>query len=120
MSEEKGTRATCVLPGFGTHLCLTCNEENSNWTPKKGTHLPDPVNHPAHKIEVIDVIEAYPDLGWNLHNVIKYVLRHKHKGGNQDLEKAANYLHRELHGNWQDENGSVYKQAAGTETKEGK
>lgn len=60
----------------------------------------DPVNHPTHYnkggIEAIEVIEAY-DLNFRLSNVIKYVLRHNHKGTPiQDLEKALFYLKRDI------------------------
>ena len=56
------------------------------------------VDHPKHynigKIEVIDAIEE-----WNMcfcgGNVIKYVVRHNHKGNPiEDLEKAKWYLER--------------------------
>lgn len=58
------------------------------------------VNHPDHyqgnKMEVIDIIEDY-ELGFNLGNTIKYVLRADKKGNKkQDLEKAKWYLEREL------------------------
>lgn len=60
--------------------------------------MSDPVNHPAHYksadgLEVIDVIEAF---GLNFHegNVVKYLLRHKKKGGLEDLSKARWYLDR--------------------------
>jgi hypothetical protein len=58
------------------------------------------VNHPAHynkgKIEVIDAIEAW-DLNFNCGNVVKYVVRHKHKGTPiEDIEKAIWYLTRYL------------------------
>ncbi len=58
------------------------------------------VNHPAHyqgtKTEVIDIIEDY-ELGFNLGNAVKYVLRCENKGNKkQDLEKAIWYLNREL------------------------
>lgn len=47
-------------------------------------------------IEVIDVIEAF-QLGFNLGNVLKYVLRSGRKGDAlEDLEKAAYYLDREI------------------------
>lgn len=47
-------------------------------------------------IEAIAVIEAF-DLGFNLGNVIKYVLRHRAKGeALRDLEKALWYLSREV------------------------
>lgn len=60
----------------------------------------DPVNHPSHYkkggIEAIEVIEAY-DLNFRLSNVIKYVLRHNHKGRPiEDLEKALFYLQRDI------------------------
>lgn len=57
----------------------------------------DSVNHPSHyntgKIEVIDAIEDW-QLGFHDGNVIKYVARHKHKNGVEDLKKAAWYLNR--------------------------
>lgn len=47
-------------------------------------------------IEAIDVIEAY-GLGFNLGNVIKYVLRHENKeDALKDLKKAMYYLEREI------------------------
>lgn len=62
----------------------------------------DPVNHPAHYqaangLEVIDVIEAFTQDMKGMEavctaNVIKYILRWKHKNGVQDLEKADWYL----------------------------
>lgn len=61
----------------------------------------DMVNSPPHYqaagMEVIDVIEAF-DMDRNSHlaNVVKYVLRHEHKGGKQDLEKALWYLQRAI------------------------
>lgn len=58
----------------------------------------DVVNHPSHYtyagIEVIDVIEGFR-LPYHLGNVVKYVLRHRHKGTPvQDLKKARWYLDR--------------------------
>ena len=60
------------------------------------------VNHPAHYIstsgmEVIDIIEAFtPDLkgmeAVDTANVLKYMLRWKHKNGLEDLKKAQWYL----------------------------
>lgn len=62
----------------------------------------DPVNHPKHYagakgIEVIDVIENFTsDLNGieatDTGNIIKYILRWKHKNGVEDLEKAQWYL----------------------------
>jgi len=60
----------------------------------------DLINSPDHyqsdNIEAIDVIESF-DLGFNLGNVIKYILRADKKGNKkQDLQKAQWYLNREL------------------------
>lgn len=58
----------------------------------------DPVHYPAHytigKIECIDFLEDQ-QLGFHAGNVVKYVVRHQHKGNPlQDLEKARWYLDR--------------------------
>lgn len=59
------------------------------------------IDHPTHYqseagIEVIDVIEAF-SLGFNLGNVVKYILRSPKKGATlQDLEKAKWYLERQI------------------------
>jgi len=58
------------------------------------------VDHPPHyntgKIEVIDAIEAW-NLNFNCGNVVKYIVRHKHKGSPiEDIEKAVWYLTRYL------------------------
>jgi hypothetical protein len=62
--------------------------------------VPDMVNHPPHYtsngIEVIDVIEAFSLGNARIANVIKYVLRHEHKNGTEDLKKALWYLQREV------------------------
>lgn len=60
----------------------------------------DMVNHPPHyrgkRFESIDIIEDF-DLGFNLGNAIKYILRADRKGNKpQDLAKAIWYLEREL------------------------
>jgi hypothetical protein len=53
--------------------------------------------------EAIRIIEHYK-LGFNLGNVIKYTLRADLKGERlADLEKAMNYLYRELYGEWMPE-----------------
>ena len=61
----------------------------------------DVVNHPSHytygKYEVIDVIDdATGELfeGFLVGNVIKYVMRYRHKNGVEDLKKARWYLDR--------------------------
>lgn len=62
--------------------------------------MADPVNFPAHytfgKIEVIDALEDW-DLEPHEWNVVKYVVRAKHKGSRlTDLKKAAWYLRRKI------------------------
>ena len=60
----------------------------------------DIVNHPYHytfgEIEVIDYIrdKMTPDefQGYCMGNILKYVSRHKHKNGVEDLKKAQVYL----------------------------
>lgn len=64
----------------------------------------DVVTHPSHynygSIETIDVIEdALTDdmaEGFCIGNVIKYVLRYRHKNGVEDLKKARWYLDRAI------------------------
>ena len=57
------------------------------------------VNHPAHYnshplgLECIDVAEWLP---FNVGNAIKYLWRHEHKGGAEDLHKAIWYIRREI------------------------
>ena len=60
------------------------------------------VNHPSHyggennPYEAIKVIEAH-NLGFNLGNAVKYILRAGKKGrAKEDLEKAVWYLKREI------------------------
>lgn len=62
--------------------------------------MKDNVNHPAHytagKIETIDVIEdTVADFESVLQgNILKYVIRYRHKNGLEDLKKAQWYLNR--------------------------
>lgn len=56
----------------------------------------DVVNNPSHYtygkgLEVIDVIDAFK-CNFEQGNIIKYVLRYKHKNGIEDLKKAQWYL----------------------------
>lgn len=81
----------------------TCEEFEKN-AKKAGWSCVPPskemVDHPSHyqgkRFEVIDIIEDY-DLGFNLGNAIKYILRAGHKDAyEQDLKKAIWYLEREI------------------------
>ena len=57
------------------------------------------VNHPQHYnalpsgIECIDVVEH---LSFNIGNAVKYLWRHEHKNGIEDLQKAKWYIEREI------------------------
>lgn len=58
------------------------------------------VNHPSHYqgkgLESIQVIEAF-ELGFNLGNAVKYILRAGKKGArDEDIRKAIWYLNREI------------------------
>lgn len=59
----------------------------------------DDVNKPAHynfsDLQPIDAIGAW-GLSFCLGNCIKYIARHKHKNGIEDLKKAQWYLNREI------------------------
>jgi hypothetical protein len=44
-------------------------------------------------VHLIDIIEDY-ELGFHEGNAIKYIIRHKHKGGLKDLQKAQWYIER--------------------------
>lgn len=76
---------------------------NTNLEELQEQELPstDLVNHPPHYkskagLESIQVIEAF-DLGFNLGNAVKYILRCNKKGNKiQDLDKAIWYLKREI------------------------
>lgn len=57
----------------------------------------NPLHYAGHEIAPIDLIEAYGfGTGFNCGNAIKYIARHKEKGGREDLVKGAWYLLREL------------------------
>lgn len=71
-----------------------------NFTVREDKMKKENVEHPAHYqgngLEAIDVIEAF-DLGFNMGNAIKYILRAGKKGDKcEDLAKAQYYLAREI------------------------
>ena len=78
--------------------CRDC-WKGDQWEPKKPE--PDNINHPAHyesqtSLECIDVMEiafgAEAVGNFCLCNAFKYLWRHKHKGGAEDVQKAEWYL----------------------------
>lgn len=64
----------------------------------------DPVNHPAHyeaaSVECIDVLletqGAGAVEGFCVCNAMKYLYRHRYKGGDEDIQKAIWYLKKYL------------------------
>lgn len=44
----------------------------------------------------VECIQITEHMGYNLGNVIKYIWRHDHKNGIEDLRKAKWYLDREI------------------------
>ena len=67
-----------------------------------------PIHYTQNDTEVIEFIEQvikhYPTPeAYHIGNVIKYIARAPHKGNYiEDLEKAENYLHRALRGEWRE------------------
>lgn len=79
---------------------LECHHCKMSITPEDALISMKEVEHPEHYkgngLEVIQVIEAF-QLGFNLGNAIKYILRAGKKGDKDtDLEKARWYLKREM------------------------
>lgn len=55
--------------------------------------MSDPIHNPAHYTAYpVQPIEITRYLGFNMGNVVKYVLRAPYKGGPEDLRKALQYL----------------------------
>lgn len=73
-----------------------------NMPPNSLGAQPDLVNHPPHYkakngMEVIDVIEGFGlEDDHYLATVVAYILRHRLKGGEEDLAKAKWYLDRRV------------------------
>lgn len=84
-----------------TTLGFHDTEDNKKRLEKLKTIHENKIMIPVHydnkkNYDVIDFIKDY-DLNFNEGNVIKYVARAKHKGTHiKDLEKAIDYLEREL------------------------
>lgn len=89
------------------HPCCDCWIEKEGEIPNKfllkddDSTVNDNVNHPAHYtqggVECIDAIRACMTdeefIGYCKGCTLKYVWRFEHKGGTEDLKKAAVYLH---------------------------
>ena len=75
----------------------------------------DDVNHPPHynasKIETIDMIESATEHGVEYYlqgNIIKYMVRYRHKNGVEDLKKAQWYLNKLIEVKNDITNGNVH------------
>lgn len=76
----------------------------SNTTPASEERVDHPKHYNQGAIEVIDAIEDW-GLGFHDGNVVKYVARHRHKNGIEDLKKARWYLERMISNMEAKENG---------------
>ena len=82
------------------HPVLSDDPHDLPVVPYPSENKDDKVNHPNHytfgSIEVIDYIrdKMTPDefQGYCMGNILKYISRHKHKNGVEDLKKAQVYL----------------------------
>ena len=75
----------------------------------------DEINNPPHynasKIETIDIIESATEHGFEYYlqgNILKYMIRYRHKNGIQDLKKAQWYLNKLIEVKNDITNGYVY------------
>lgn len=89
---ENGLSLSC-----GEYSCWVTEMRVEDRFGGEPTTAEEPTETPAHYKGglVFQVIDAY-DLGFYFGNVIKYVCRHKQKGGLDDLRKAKDYLDREI------------------------
>ena len=80
-------------------------EENKKETlarypaPRYSTEEFDVINKPKHynsDPSGVEPIQITQHMSFCLGNVTKYLMRHKHKGGLEDLKKAQWYLNREI------------------------
>lgn len=62
----------------------------------RATGVDDPINPKHYQGDLVMRIIEHFKLGFALGNCIKYILRHRDKGGVEDLKKAAWYLDREI------------------------
>lgn len=102
MTREALKAECCWWQSRSEELEAILGEASENPVRKGAWSGRDPVEHPQHYtfggIECVDAIEAAlgDDMfsGFLAGNVIKYVWRHRHKNGAEDLRKARWYLDR--------------------------
>lgn len=98
---EDGVCLFVALENYGIDVLIEQLNEKLNNQIGEG-YCPDNVNHPKHyetgKFECIDVmvetqgVEAVQS--FCICNAFKYIYRHKHKNGSEDVKKAVWYLNK--------------------------
>ena len=65
------------------------------WRKEEWERAEEKINPPYYRksIEVTDFIVEY-EMGFLEGNIVKYIVRYKHKNGLEDLKKAEWYLHK--------------------------
>lgn len=82
-----GTTEHKLPLGVRNKVVILKKEEEKNYDPE----VYNPKRYTTNKVECWDFIAKY-DLDYFVATAIKYVWRHKYKGGKQDLEKALEFL----------------------------
>lgn len=75
----------------GNKVVILEKEEEKN----SDSEVHNPQRYNANNVECWDFIAKY-DLDYFVATAIKYVWRHKYKGGKQDLEKALEFLYKRI------------------------
>lgn len=75
----------------GNKVVILEQDEEKN----SDSEVHNPQRYNANKVECWDFIAKY-DLDYFVATAIKYVWRHKYKGGKQDLEKALEFLYKRI------------------------
>lgn len=86
-----GTTEHKLPLGVRNKVVILKKEEEKNYDPE--VHNPQRYN--ANNVECWDFIAKY-ELDYFVATAIKYVWRHKYKGGKQDLEKALEFLYKRI------------------------
>ena len=89
----EGGKAAIGAPDHCCEVERVAMTNTTGYDPSKEADPTNPTYYKQHRIEPIEIIEAY-DLSFHLGNVIKYVLRWGDKNGLTDLKKARWYLDR--------------------------
>lgn len=82
-------KKSVVAKGFKVVILEKEEEKNSD------SEVHNPQRYNANNVECWDFIAKY-DLDYFVATAIKYVWRHKYKGGKQDLKKALEFLYKRI------------------------